>query len=132
MLDHPNIVKYTESYEDKRYMYIVMEYIEEATELYHVIEKQKQVMGNDPSKQNESLFPEEEVRRIMHMILGALHHIHQNGVIHRDLKPENCLIDRNLQLRIIDFGLSKMATQREYGRLMLGTPTYLAPEVYEL
>ena len=37
MLDHPNIVKYVESYEDNRYMYIVMEYLEEATELYYVI-----------------------------------------------------------------------------------------------
>ena len=34
MFDHPNIVKYVESYEDNRYMYIVMEYLERATELY--------------------------------------------------------------------------------------------------
>lgn len=37
MLDHPNIVKYVESYEDNRYMYIVMEYVERATELHDVI-----------------------------------------------------------------------------------------------
>jgi len=52
-------------------------------------------------------------------------------VIHRDLKPENCLIDKDLQLRIIDFGLSKMSSKKEYGRMLLGTPQYLAPEVYE-
>ena len=39
MFDHPNIVKYVESYEDDRYMYIVMEYLKEATELFMVIEK---------------------------------------------------------------------------------------------
>ena len=36
-LDHENIVNYVESYEDNRYLYIVMEYIEEATDLEHVI-----------------------------------------------------------------------------------------------
>ena len=39
MLDHPNIVKYVESYEDKRYMYIVMEYLAEATELFEAIDE---------------------------------------------------------------------------------------------
>ena len=36
-LDHENIVNYVESYEDNRYLYIVMEYVEEATDLEHVI-----------------------------------------------------------------------------------------------
>jgi len=67
----------------------------------------------------------------MYMIMEGLHHIHSNRVIHRDLKPENCLIDKNLHLKIIDFGLSKIATKREYTRMILGTPHYLAPEVYE-
>ena len=44
----------------------------------------------------------------MRMILGGLHHMHSNNVVHRDLKPENCLLDKNGQVRIIDFGLSKM------------------------
>ena len=37
MFDHPNIVKYVESYEDNRYMYIVMEYVEDAIDLYKLI-----------------------------------------------------------------------------------------------
>lgn len=131
MFDHPNIVKYVESYEDNRYMYIVMEYLEQATELYYVIEKQKTLMAHYRNEFNKSLFPEEEIRRMMHMLMGGLHHIHSNGVIHRDLKPENCLIDKNLQLRIIDFGLSKMVRRREYGQVILGTPHYLAPEVFK-
>ena len=45
MLDHPNIVKYVESYEDERYMYIVMEYIKNATELTDVIIKQKKLLS---------------------------------------------------------------------------------------
>ena len=131
MLDHPNIVKYVESYEDERYMYIVMEYIKNATELTDVIIKQKKLLSKDQSKNNDSLFPEDEIRRLMYMILGGLHHIHSNRVIHRDLKPENVIIDSDFRIKIIDFGLSKMASKAELGGFILGTPEYLAPEVYE-
>jgi len=41
MLDHPNIVKYQESYEDEKNLYIVMEVLEEANELQKVINDQK-------------------------------------------------------------------------------------------
>lgn len=58
MLDHPNIVKYVESYEDNRYMYIVMEYLAQATELFEVIQKQRKLkVSNGPDNGNESLFP---------------------------------------------------------------------------
>ena len=131
MLDHPNIVKYVESYEDNRYMYIVMEYIVNATELTDVIQKQRKLLASDPSKNKESLFPEDEIRRLMYMLLGGLHHIHSNRVIHRDLKPENVIIDSDFRIKIIDFGLSKLASKSEQGGFLLGTPEYLAPEVYE-
>ena len=68
----------------------------------------------------------------MLMIMTGLHHIHTNNVVHRDLKAENCLLDKNLQLRIIDFGLSKMVQHEEGGQFLLGTPYYMAPEVYEM
>ena len=105
ILDHPNIVKYVESYEDKRYMYIVMEYVEDATDLEHVIKNR--VAESGFPIEPKPLLPEEEVRRLMYMLLKGIHHIHENGIIHRDLKPENCLLDKDLQLRIIDFGLAK-------------------------
>jgi len=66
------------------------------------------------------------------MILGGLHHIHSNKVIHRDLKPENCIIDKDYRLKIIDFGLSKIASKREHGGILLGTLEYVAPEVHKL
>ena len=58
-----------------------------------------------------SLFSIEEVRSVMLMLLTGLHHIHSNNVVHRDLKAENCLIDQRMNLRIIDFGLSKMVAR---------------------
>ena len=97
-----------------------------------IIESQKRLMAETASKNFDTLFAESEVRQMMYMIMSGLLHIHTNGVVHRDLKPENCLIDSNRQLRIIDFGLSKLSSQREIGRILLGTPHYLAPEVYIL
>jgi len=132
MLDHPNVVKYMESYTDDHNIYIVMEYLEDAEELQKMIEKQKTIMDADDSKTYQSLFPAEQVCRIMLMIMTGLHHIHTNNVVHRDFKAENCLVDKNLQLRIIDFGLSKMVQHEEGGQLLLGTPYYMAPEVYEM
>ena len=132
MLDHPNIVKYIESYEDKDNLFIVMEYLEEATELQKLIDNKIKEMNADPTLNNESLFKEDELCRIMRMILGGLHHIHSNNVVHRDLKPENCLLVKNGMVRIIDFGLSKMVKRIDEGQFMMGTPYYLAPEVHEL
>mmetsp|Transcript_23301 Transcript_23301/g.27347 ORF Transcript_23301/g.27347 Transcript_23301/m.27347 type:complete len:95 (-) Transcript_23301:38-322(-) len=94
-----------------------MEYLEESFDLQEMIDKQVEQVSksNEPSKKFETLFPEEEVCRIMHMIMAGLHHIHVNNVVHRDLKPQNCMIDKNMQLRIIDFGLSKSVQRTEEG-----------------
>lgn len=72
-------------------------------------------MDEDKSKANESLFAEENVCRIMRMLMSGIHHIHSNNVVHRDLKAENCLLDKHMRLRIIDFGLSKMVHSSETG-----------------
>lgn len=72
-------------------------------------------MDADPALKQESLFREEDLCRIMRMILGGLHHMHSNNVVHRDLKPENCLLDKDGQVRIIDFGLSKMVQRKDEG-----------------
>ena len=59
ILDHPNIVKYIESYEDNRYMYIVQEYLKNSTELFEIIAKQGKMTQGDHSKDNEPLFPQD-------------------------------------------------------------------------
>ena len=80
-----------------------------------MIEKQKIVIDADESKYDQSLFPAETVCRFMFMIMNGLHHIHENKIVHRDLKAENCLVDKNMCIKIIDFGLSKMVQHKEDG-----------------
>ena len=80
----------------------------------------------------EPLYPEKEVKRILYMILSGLNHIHNNNVVHRDLKPENCILDKDFNIRIIDFGMSKPVSKVEYGKLMIGTQAFMAPELFDM
>ena len=111
-LDHPYICRYTESFEDEKYMYIVMEYVEDAIDLEHLISNRV----NECNSKELPILPEDEVRRLMYMLLRGIHHMHMNGIIHRDLKPENCLLDKSLNLRIIDFGLAKVTDNDKTGK----------------
>lgn len=60
----------------------------------------------------------------------ALLYIHSRKVIHRDIKPQNIFIAQNGDLKIGDFGISKVlnATQ-EYAKTFIGSPFFLSPEI---
>ena len=55
---------------------------------------------------------------------------HDRGVLHRDLKPANIMIDGQGQVRIADFGIASMAATEEANRALVGTPAYMAPELF--
>lgn len=99
-LDHPNIVKYYETYDDTKYMYLVMEYCN-GGELFDKIAHQKNQMFN-----------ESEAAKIMKKLLRAITHCHAQGVVHRDIKPENIMYGRDGEIKLIDFGLSKRVTDK--------------------
>ena len=120
-LDHPNIVKYFETYEDENYIHIVMEYIP-GDNLFKLITNKKYFK-----------FTEREISQIITCILKAVSFLHHNHIVHRDIKPENILFsvpgDFNA-LKLIDFGLSKVNNSKKDNR-RVGTPFYMAPEMIE-
>lgn len=70
--------------------------------------------------------------RLFHTICDAIHHAHRQGLVHRDLKPANVLVDREGQLKVIDFGIA-LAPQRDgdgphHERTIAGTARYMSPE----
>ena len=117
-LDHPNIVKYFEVYEDKKLLYIVMEYWS-GSNLYEKLTYQG-------IRYNET-----DCAKLAQQLLLAVHHCHSSKITHRDIKLENIMLTEDNHTKLIDFGLSKNATQQEMMKSMTGTPYYMAPEVFE-
>jgi serine/threonine protein kinase len=60
------------------------------------------------------------------MLLNALEYIHKQEIAHRDIKPENILLDKNFNLKVIDFGFSTFLTNENLSS-NLGTRGYKAP-----
>ena len=114
-LDHPNIVKYYEIYEDSKSLYIIMEQCQGIT-IYDKLASGGKIY-------------EDEAAKISQQMLRAVYHCHTNSVTHRDIKLENIIINEFGSAKLIDFGLSKDATAKELLKSMAGTPYYMAPEI---
>ena len=80
-----------------------------------------------------------ETRKLINIygIASALSFLHSHEIIHRDLKPDNILMDEYLLPKIADFGLSKMKHKNveslslESSPKLIGTPLYIAPEIWD-
>ena len=117
-LDHPNIIKFYETFHDDYFFHIVMELCQ-GKEIV-------QQMGN------YGFIEEKKVVKIIFKVLLAIVHCHNRGVTHRDLKPENILFEseeKDAEIKLIDFGLSRKYDKEQKMHSILGTPYYVAPEV---
>ena len=116
-MDHPFIAKLFEIVKEEEYTYLVMEYVENGNLLDFV--------------NNNGKLPETQARRYFSQLLSALEYLHNvRFVAHRDLKAENVLLDRNNNIRLIDFGLSNIFTEdNPQLSTACGSPAYAAPEM---
>eukprot|EP00884_Botryococcus_braunii_P009519 jgi/Botrbrau1/18569/Bobra.0367s0014.3 len=113
-LVHPHIVRLYELIETDQRWYAVMEYGEKG-ELFDYLQTGK--------------LEESEARRLFQQLISAVEYCHTNKVVHRDLKPENILLDRNLNLKVADFGLSNHIRDGQFLKTSCGSANYAAPEV---
>ncbi|GIX60762.1 calcium-dependent protein kinase [Babesia caballi] len=117
-LDHPNIVKLLEVYEDEECLYLVMEMCG-GGELFDEIVKR-------------GCFSEQYAATMMRQIFSAIAYCHGKGIIHRDLKPENILyanMSDNSPIKVIDWGFATKCCKTHKFTSLVGTPYYVAPEV---
>ena len=118
---HPNIIKLYDVFENEQHIYIIMEYCS-GGDLLSYFENHNYVL------------PESKVCEIIHKLSMAVYYLHSYGIVHRDLKPENILMtDSKLtaDIRLLDFGLSKIIGNDEKCTEPYGTLTFVAPEVLE-
>lgn len=121
MADHPNIVKLYGYGEWEEGLYIAMEFIQGIS--------LRQYLLQTPVTLKKAL-------EIVIDIAYALCHLHTHGVIHRDLKPENILMTEDGHIKLIDFGISQLLTEKTEEiptgkKRWIGTPIYMSPEQRE-
>ena len=121
-LDHPNIIKLYEYYEDEKKIYLIMELCT-GGELFDRIVQ---------NTENGIQFTEKQAATIFKQMMNAINYCHKNGIVHRDLKPENLLLlnkSENSPIKVIDFGMSKRLDHEKFLSEKVGTAYYISPEV---
>ncbi|KAH7116862.1 serine/threonine-protein kinase-like protein GIN4 [Dendryphion nanum] len=118
LLDHPNIVRLLDVWENRNELYLVMEFVE-GGELFSYISE----MG---------LLPEMQAIFLFRQIIAALSYCHRLNIHHRDLKPENILLDREtMTIKLVDFGMAALQPSGKMLTTPCGSPHYAAPEVIQ-
>jgi len=114
-LSHPNIVTIYDAGEEQDLGYIAMEMLEGTT------------LKQWSRKPN--LLPLDRILPTLATVADALDYAHQHGVVHRDIKPANIMLTKDHLVKVMDFGIAKMASSsKTQTDMVLGTPTYMSPE----
>ena len=116
-LDHPNIVKFIDCFEDRRNVYMLLEMCK------------NQSLADMVSRRRHLTEP--EARYYFVECLGATHYMHSRGIVHRDMKLGNIFLDKDMHLKIGDFGLAARIQNRSRRYTVCGTPNYISPEVLQ-
>ncbi|KAJ3373657.1 Cell cycle serine/threonine-protein kinase cdc5/MSD2 [Allomyces arbusculus] len=117
-LHHPNVVQYLGHFDGEGHYYLLLELCH-GRSLYDLLRRRKQL--------NEI-----ETRHFIDQLVLALEYLHSMCIVHRDLKLANLFMDRDLRLKVGDFGLAaELANPIQRKRTVCGTLNYIAPEVLE-
>jgi len=120
LLNHPKIIKLKEFFETRDKLYIVQEYCAGGN-LSDMIRKEKKGGG----------LSETRIKNIFVQVLQAVGYLHSLNIVHRDIKSENILLKERYtdEVRLLDFGLSRLMPRAELLMTSVGTLDYKAPEV---
>jgi serine/threonine protein kinase len=145
-IQHPNLVRLHELFEDDDLLFFTMDLVEgvdflqfvrrhaleavtEDTWTSYSVGHPSQVIRDQASATLKPAFDEVRLRSVLAQLVHAVSTLHENGLVHRDIKPSNILITQSGQLRLLDFGLiSDPSTHLSTAQQIVGTAGYMAPE----
>ncbi|XP_037398410.1 serine/threonine-protein kinase BRSK2 isoform X2 [Pygocentrus nattereri] len=115
LIEHPHVLKLHDVYENKKYLYLVLEHVSGGELFDYLVKKGR-------------LTPK-EARKFFRQIISALDFCQSHSICHRDLKPENLLLDEKNNIRIADFGMASLQVGDSLLETSCGSPHYACPEV---
>jgi len=119
-VQHPNIIAMKEIIDTKNCLFIVTELVTGGELFDKIVE-----LGS---------YSEKDAANLVSKMVSAIDYLHEINIVHRDLKPENLLlkdINSISEVKLADFGLSKIVSQKVMMQTACGTPGYVAPEVLQ-
>lgn len=117
-VSHPNMLCLKDTFDEPNAVYLVLELAAEGELFNWIVMKQK--------------LTEQETRKVFIQLFQGVKYLHERGIVHRDIKPENILLtDKDLHVKLADFGLAKIIGEESFTTTLCGTPSYVAPEILE-
>ena len=117
-VSHPTLLCLKDTFDEDDGVYLVLELASEGELFNWIVMKQK--------------LTETEARKVFIQLFQAVKYLHDRNIVHRDIKPENILLtDKQLSVKLADFGLAKIIGEESFTTTLCGTPSYVAPEILE-
>ncbi|KAL1896393.1 serine/threonine protein kinase [Sporothrix stenoceras] len=115
-VNHPSVLCLKDTFNEKNAVYLVLELAAEGELFNFIVLNQK--------------LSESETRKLFKQLFEGVKYLHERNIVHRDIKPENILlVDRDLHVKLADFGLAKIIGEESFTTTLCGTPSYVAPEI---
>ncbi|KAI9620385.1 hypothetical protein KEM48_008172 [Puccinia striiformis f. sp. tritici PST-130] len=115
LIDHPNVMRLYDVYENSHEIYLVMEYVEGGELFEYLVSRGR--------------LSEDEALNYFQQIIRGVDYCHRFNICHRDLKPENLLLDKANNIKIADFGMAAWEASGKLLETSCGSPHYASPEI---
>lgn len=114
-IEHPGVIRVHNIGRDDPFVWFSMELMDRGTVHQFV--------------RSKGPLPEQWTLHIADVLLGALHHLHERGLVHRDVKPGNVLLHHTGEVKLGDFGILRdIDSELTHPGIPLGTSSYMSPE----